>query len=253
VKRLNSNGFHIVMVPLVIVILAIIGFTGWYVYNANKKKSVPLMGLMGAVDPCDESNKYKSDACPTPTPTVDPTANWKTFTSTKGNYSLKYPADWIIETDHGQDPSTTSTGVSISSPEQTDPNILRASVNILVWQDGTTWKAGQTIKELYDSWWKASDTIQKKTINNYSELTIDGTPAIKRETVTGPSSYQFNGVWGTYYYTEINYYFIHEYPFEIIYRELTKNEANTASTAKNSDNWLHKQNVDKMVKTLKYN
>lgn len=29
-----------------------------------------------------------------PTPTVDPTANWKTYTSLKGQYSIKYPTDY---------------------------------------------------------------------------------------------------------------------------------------------------------------
>lgn len=33
---------------------------------------------------------------PVPAPTVDPTANWKTFTNDKFGYSFKYPSDWEV-------------------------------------------------------------------------------------------------------------------------------------------------------------
>ncbi|MCL4419820.1 hypothetical protein M1146_07055, partial [Patescibacteria group bacterium] len=33
---------------------------------------------------------------PSPTPTLNPTANWKDYTNAKSRYSVKYPNDWVI-------------------------------------------------------------------------------------------------------------------------------------------------------------
>lgn len=39
-----------------------------------------------------------SVATSSPVPTIDPTANWKTYTNTKHGFSFKYPSTWIIDT-----------------------------------------------------------------------------------------------------------------------------------------------------------
>lgn len=39
----------------------------------------------------------KCEFAPCPTPTPDPTANWKTYRSAIGNFSLKYPNDWVTQ------------------------------------------------------------------------------------------------------------------------------------------------------------
>lgn len=45
---------------------------------------------------------------PSPIPTPDATANWKTYTDPKGKYSFKYPPDWTMSIDVGlfNDPSS---------------------------------------------------------------------------------------------------------------------------------------------------
>ncbi len=37
-----------------------------------------------------------STTIPSPTPSPDPTASWKTYTSSKANYSFKYPTEWPL-------------------------------------------------------------------------------------------------------------------------------------------------------------
>lgn len=38
-----------------------------------------------------------------PVPTIDPTANWKTYTNSEYKYQLKYPNDWSVKENSGQD------------------------------------------------------------------------------------------------------------------------------------------------------
>lgn len=44
-----------------------------------------------------ESNQITDTQATTPSPTTDPTANWKTYTSNAGSFSIKYPSNWIID------------------------------------------------------------------------------------------------------------------------------------------------------------
>lgn len=52
---------------------------------------------------------------PSPTSTIDPTANWKTYTNTKYGYTLMYPQEWQILTP-GLSDATTSSLPTINSP-----------------------------------------------------------------------------------------------------------------------------------------
>jgi hypothetical protein len=79
----NQKGFTLVEGLLVVIAVSLLGFTGYYVYNANQKK-----------------DDTKQVAAPTSsqntTETKDPTEGWKSFESMEGKYSLKYPASWMI-------------------------------------------------------------------------------------------------------------------------------------------------------------
>jgi hypothetical protein len=88
-KKLDKGGFHLAMVPLIVVIVAIIGFTGWYVWNSNNNTNK-------ALDNISDSNLIRTTPTPTapnpsPTPTTDITADWNTYTNTQYHFSLKYP------------------------------------------------------------------------------------------------------------------------------------------------------------------
>src|SRR5689334_22132151 len=84
-KKLTSQGFAALEALLIVVIVAILGGTGYYVYHANQKTS-------------DTLNSASKDAQSSPqkkSSKVDPIANWTAFTSTKGQFSLKYPSSWV--------------------------------------------------------------------------------------------------------------------------------------------------------------
>jgi len=92
-KKLNSNGFGVVEGLLILVIVGIIGSTGFYVYkvNSNTEESLSNIGRseiqkQGKGDGLEEKN-------------VDPYEGWKTYESDKLPFSFRYPADWAINGD----------------------------------------------------------------------------------------------------------------------------------------------------------
>lgn len=77
----NQNGFNVLLVVLVLVIVGAIGFGGWYVWEKSRQ-AMPSGG--------------KSDQAASSGQASDPTASWKTFASTSGKFALKYPASWVV-------------------------------------------------------------------------------------------------------------------------------------------------------------
>jgi hypothetical protein len=77
-KKMNENGFHIWIIALIIVVVAALGFGGWYVWDKNKDDAGSTDGTIATVTPTPT-------ATPTPTPaTVDYLATLRTFCE---NYS----------------------------------------------------------------------------------------------------------------------------------------------------------------------
>jgi hypothetical protein len=92
---MNKNkqyGFSAVEALLILVIVGILGFVGWYVWNANNKanKSLDNAAASGSVNATPSKKKQTSSA-----PQADPTADWTTYSSKNGNFSLKYPSNWV--------------------------------------------------------------------------------------------------------------------------------------------------------------
>lgn len=104
-KFLNERGFHLIMIPLIVVVVGIIGFAGWYVYNANRDSGK-------ALDSGTNTNSNSQTSATTPTPTASPmpivtvtpnpdaTASWKDATGKYAdqNYGFNYkiPSDWDV-------------------------------------------------------------------------------------------------------------------------------------------------------------
>lgn len=84
-KKLSKSelGFGTVEIILVIIILALIGVVGWFVYKNQNKTTTSSNTTTGPVN--------------TPT-TVDPYADWTAYSSSDGQYSLKYPKTWVKAT-----------------------------------------------------------------------------------------------------------------------------------------------------------
>ncbi len=89
-RQLNQRGFHIYFIPLIIVLLGAVGFTGWYVWDAQKDKETgAAVTDNAAITPTPTPTPTT-----TPTPALDVTAGWSTYTNTQYHFSLKYPTDW---------------------------------------------------------------------------------------------------------------------------------------------------------------
>ncbi|MDB5169988.1 MAG: hypothetical protein JWN82_384 [Candidatus Saccharibacteria bacterium] len=84
----NSDGFSALHILLMLVTVGIVGFTGWYVWNANNKADESLKDTTSASSATKPAPAKKA---------VEPYANWQAYSSTVGNFTFKYPAEWTIK------------------------------------------------------------------------------------------------------------------------------------------------------------
>lgn len=88
--KINQKGFGVVEILLVFVIIGLIGGTGYYVYNSQKKTNTALDNTANS-----QSEPQKSEDEEDNQETVDETADWATFSSEDGHFSLKHPKSWV--------------------------------------------------------------------------------------------------------------------------------------------------------------
>lgn len=81
--RKNQKGFSLIEALLILVIVGILGGTGWYVWHA-KQDTDETLSAVNIPSAATESRKSISK----------PYANWKTATSPRGKFSFKYPSSW---------------------------------------------------------------------------------------------------------------------------------------------------------------
>lgn len=83
----NESGFSAVEVILVLVIVAMLGSVGWYVWS-NRSKNI-------TTNTSTSTNASTTKpASTTTTPVVDKYKGWKTYTD--ANLSLRYPTNWSV-------------------------------------------------------------------------------------------------------------------------------------------------------------
>jgi|GEM_PF-1140268 len=83
----KQKGFSIVEGLLLLIVTAIIGFVGWYVWHSRSTKSE-------APTPVPTSKASNSET-ETDTKTTDPYSGWKSATSSRAKFSIKYPSNWV--------------------------------------------------------------------------------------------------------------------------------------------------------------
>lgn len=88
-KPINQKGFAAIEAVLIVIILAIIGGTGYYVYQANNKSTDT---QNAAQTNANSATPHKKSA------KADATKDWTSYTSTAGKFSLKYPGTWVQPT-----------------------------------------------------------------------------------------------------------------------------------------------------------
>jgi len=102
----NAKGFSLLPVLLGVVIVGIIGYAGWFVYQSQKTAS----------------NDYSSQPSIPSTPTFNPYASWKTTSLKYEKINLKYPSTWQISNTSKDEAGTGYTAtpgadyVSLTSP-----------------------------------------------------------------------------------------------------------------------------------------
>jgi hypothetical protein len=92
-KLNNESGFSVVELLLVIVIVVLLGFMGWYIYHNDHKTNV-------------NTTKLSSTS-------ISVYSGWKTFATSYQKLSFKYPNNWVLtdnSTSNGND------DISIKSP-----------------------------------------------------------------------------------------------------------------------------------------
>ncbi|HUB93141.1 MAG TPA: hypothetical protein VMB52_01415 [Verrucomicrobiae bacterium] len=87
----SNSGFSIVEALLILVIIGILGFTGWYVYHAKQASDKNYSTANSSTVPI-----YKKKVATKTTATANPYAGWKTFCSSVTNACFKYDPTWTF-------------------------------------------------------------------------------------------------------------------------------------------------------------
>jgi Tfp pilus assembly protein PilV len=87
----NQKGFTIVEALLIILILAVIGFGGYYVYHTNNKTKSASASTTAAKT--STANSTKS----TVATAANPYSGWKTYTTKYEKITFQYPSNWTLK------------------------------------------------------------------------------------------------------------------------------------------------------------
>jgi Tfp pilus assembly protein PilV len=86
--KTNQSGFSIVEALLILVVVGILGFTGWYVYHTKQTSDKDYSATNSTVPTYKKTNTSSA---------ANAYAGWKTYSSSNGlGLSFKYPATWTV-------------------------------------------------------------------------------------------------------------------------------------------------------------
>lgn len=99
-SRPKASNFLVILLSILLLLSVLIA--GFFAFQTQK-----LVAELRVMNTLRDKNEELIVKTPEPTTepiatdssTVDPTANWKTYTNTKFNFSFKYPNDSVIKTD----------------------------------------------------------------------------------------------------------------------------------------------------------
>jgi len=157
-----NNSLVFIMSILLIVTVAIAGLFYFQIQKLSK-----------------ELSQYQTLVSPAPIATTYPTADWKTYTNTKYNFSFKYPSDWEI-LDRFGGPIMIAPIVDTENVNKTfEENVLEGGYDggkqlislLSITQGGGTPSSGQYWEII-----KTSIQIDSKTADKYTSTNIKDTP-----------------------------------------------------------------------------
>ncbi len=95
-KKLDTRAFTIVEGLLIVLVVSVIGFGSYYVYNSAKSKDKQTAQVSPTETPTSTSTPTSQ---PTPTPVPDETSTWEsdTLSPDKFDITFKYPPSWTKE------------------------------------------------------------------------------------------------------------------------------------------------------------
>lgn len=102
------------------------------IYTLGRSSVLKELNPTSPIIPSKSPDMYQGS----PSPTSNPTANWKTYINTKYGYSVKIPKDWKIDTQGGVDQST-FIAPYLDSPCNYDGGILCSTILVSATGAGT--------------------------------------------------------------------------------------------------------------------
>jgi hypothetical protein len=149
----KSKNWLVILLIFFVVILSF-GTAAYFAYqNVQLKKQVTKI------------SPTSPNPLSSPTPTTDPTVNWKTYTNSVFNYSFKYPLAWSVGT-KGQADASTATGIIISNPCSYDNGDLCQQIML------TAEKSANKNDVTPDFILNQNDVISEKNTSSVSEATV---------------------------------------------------------------------------------
>jgi type II secretory pathway pseudopilin PulG len=171
-KKLNSKGFSVIEGFLVLVILGIIGGTGFYVYSKNQDKFTGDNGSEIAKNEKKERNATSQSA------------DQKIYTNSELPFSFEYPAKWLTKLEEGSTPEFYT--VLVEAPQTKLEGLAYpttvSGAQIRIYKKSK--KDYETIREL-----KNKDPLAKFW-SNAKNVSIDGREGIQYDvSYEGPASH----------------------------------------------------------------
>ena len=101
--RKNSKGFGIVELLIILLVIGLLGFGGWYVYHSREDKAASKDKNESRVEQANQQQ------------TLD-----KKYSDITGNFSVMHPSTWEVQTaTNNSDPDLPSTTTTLTSPAGT--------------------------------------------------------------------------------------------------------------------------------------
>lgn len=161
-KRLNQKGFSHFEIALLILVVALIGFAGYTVWQKNKPESAATTTVVTEKkDTKTESTNSQSD----------PTSDWKTYTSTTGKFTLKHPKTWAT----ASNPELCAEGLVMFGADSNSVGRCAADGARAFGQMAITWRSDR--KDLSSCGLNLNEELW--TIDSTETTTVAGVQAVK--------------------------------------------------------------------------
>lgn len=143
-KLRYQSGFSVIEALLILVIVGMLGFTGWYVWHAKQNA----YNILSADNSSTPNINKKNSTSNSSVSNSDQYTGWKTYSSDKEGLSFKYPSDWSAKDDPCVNPDTQVAGqcYQIISPKRSNSPYIFEITYYWNQQKQSAIKDGETVK-----------------------------------------------------------------------------------------------------------